>query len=601
MRIVENSKFRKDIMLIDLTEARKNPDQNLKISAYEALKPYKNNSSVYISFTSVDKIGINPTSKYNTPLGIYCYPLKEIWNRYKIDSLKSVGKAVPFAGESSYIWLIKEKTNIRELSLSEYSPRDYSTDREKLISYIENNPREFNKIFVYFSNYNLNRVKMFKRPKVSLKDFLNQDFDRLADEALVNTFAGKIWNITREIADSKQGKPSVQWNQILRRALDYDLVTDKQGRGIIHSAEPVQATFLYKGAFDVVKELLNKDYEKKPFWTDFSGLLAPSWLSEADIEVNGKPLTDMSSVTKNISVDLPILDGAYSENYYKDVQEYLQSILDGLEVNINGGITWNNGTFKRGVFSNSTWKNGTFLGEIFFNSVWQDGYLGKGSFESLSVVNSTWKDGIWDGAIGERSKILGGTIKKGRFEDCKLTNIKSFLINSLRDCVVKNSTFLKVLQEANNCNFIDCSLNLESVLNSISSVFSNVKFKGKYVDYSRLFNSIITDSNINTASIFSSEIYNSKLTDISIDFLGSLKDKKMIISKCNLTNCELKLSFEILKDLYKGNIKPEDIWDNSVWNEGYVYDINTSKFEKVKEEPMNYIMKMMEIANDKKS
>ena len=31
----------------------------------------------YISFTAIDKIGINPRSTYSTPVGIYCYPLNK--------------------------------------------------------------------------------------------------------------------------------------------------------------------------------------------------------------------------------------------------------------------------------------------------------------------------------------------------------------------------------------------------------------------------------------------------------------------------------------------------------------------------------------------
>jgi len=31
--------------------------------------------SLVVTYTNVDKVGINPKSKYNTPLGIYFYPL----------------------------------------------------------------------------------------------------------------------------------------------------------------------------------------------------------------------------------------------------------------------------------------------------------------------------------------------------------------------------------------------------------------------------------------------------------------------------------------------------------------------------------------------
>ena len=92
-------------------EARRNPDRNKRISAYDALKPYKDDPDMYITFTEIDKLGINPKSEFNTPIGIYCYPLKEIWVEYDIESKESIGKVVPFAGKHPYIWLIEKKNN----------------------------------------------------------------------------------------------------------------------------------------------------------------------------------------------------------------------------------------------------------------------------------------------------------------------------------------------------------------------------------------------------------------------------------------------------------------------------------------------------------
>jgi len=78
-----------------ISERRRNPDQNPRISAYDALLKYKDDSDMYISFTSKRKIGINPASDYNTPLSIYTYPLKEIWKGFDHKHKRIV---VPFAG-----------------------------------------------------------------------------------------------------------------------------------------------------------------------------------------------------------------------------------------------------------------------------------------------------------------------------------------------------------------------------------------------------------------------------------------------------------------------------------------------------------------------
>ena len=61
------------------SEKRRNPEMNPHISAWDYVDKYKNDPDVYISFTTIDKIGINPRSVYNTPNGIYCYPLREFY------------------------------------------------------------------------------------------------------------------------------------------------------------------------------------------------------------------------------------------------------------------------------------------------------------------------------------------------------------------------------------------------------------------------------------------------------------------------------------------------------------------------------------------
>jgi hypothetical protein len=90
-----------------IDEARKNPDLNPKISAYEFLYPYRNDDNAFISFMMTNKIGIKPSATYDeTPLGIYCYPLKEIWKAYRIDDKKSF-RVLPYAGDMEYVKLIK--------------------------------------------------------------------------------------------------------------------------------------------------------------------------------------------------------------------------------------------------------------------------------------------------------------------------------------------------------------------------------------------------------------------------------------------------------------------------------------------------------------
>lgn len=43
---------------------------------------YDFDEDYYLHFSEFNKIGNNPNSQYDTPQGIYLYPLKEYWNMF---------------------------------------------------------------------------------------------------------------------------------------------------------------------------------------------------------------------------------------------------------------------------------------------------------------------------------------------------------------------------------------------------------------------------------------------------------------------------------------------------------------------------------------
>lgn len=71
----------------------------------------------YISFTSIEKLGLNPSTSYATPAGIYAYPTGDSW--FKAAWAASVaGKgreqgAIPFATEQPFIQLFRVRTENR--------------------------------------------------------------------------------------------------------------------------------------------------------------------------------------------------------------------------------------------------------------------------------------------------------------------------------------------------------------------------------------------------------------------------------------------------------------------------------------------------------
>lgn len=75
-------------------------------SATEILEGYISDSDVpryFMQFSDTNKLGINPKSKYNTPLGIYSYPItKEMIEKFKIGKL-------PFAQKRKNIIIFKAR------------------------------------------------------------------------------------------------------------------------------------------------------------------------------------------------------------------------------------------------------------------------------------------------------------------------------------------------------------------------------------------------------------------------------------------------------------------------------------------------------------
>ena len=110
-----------------IAEARKRSDVNLTIPVNAYINKYfreveqsgdsVGNSVVlnlFVSLTAIPKLGINPRSHYNTPLGVYAYPaeyvVQKVGRKLPLDKL-------PFAGEEPWanIFRVKDDSNIIDL------------------------------------------------------------------------------------------------------------------------------------------------------------------------------------------------------------------------------------------------------------------------------------------------------------------------------------------------------------------------------------------------------------------------------------------------------------------------------------------------------
>ena len=180
----------------------------------------ENNEDVYITFVSEDKVGINPKSRYNTPIGVCTYPVKwtlEYTKKYNL----------PFMSTNPKKMKILKKTSDKVLD------RKFTEE-------------QFQKILV--DNY-----KFFKREiGVYQGGFTTDEFleylKLLGPASIVDSPFGKLMKLTRDSVDKNPKK----WTALLIK-LGFDIIEDS-GQGIIHESEPTQTIFLAPSSYKVIDE-----------------------------------------------------------------------------------------------------------------------------------------------------------------------------------------------------------------------------------------------------------------------------------------------------------------------------------------------------------
>lgn len=228
----------------EFTEARKNSERNPKTAINSVLQDYLNQaeklpgtsiSNLFVSFTKLPKLGINPKSGYNTPNGIYSYPVDYVIAKTGLTKSMDV---LPFAGDSPWanIFSVNSDANIIVLQ---------KVTKAMLESYIA-------------------LIKQNLLPKLGIEDNRYGFGIMLSDVEAQTSIPGEVlWRITGELGAIMAENASVGWNAVCR-SLGIDGFIDL-GDGIIHPSEKTQAVF-FKGTSDVI-ELIDRVANKySPYW-----------------------------------------------------------------------------------------------------------------------------------------------------------------------------------------------------------------------------------------------------------------------------------------------------------------------------------------------
>jgi hypothetical protein len=220
-----------------LSEKRAGGDNNPKVSAYEQLKQYKDDPNIFISFTAVDKIGVNPNSKFNTPLGVYTYPLSAIWSEFDHEQGKI---RVPFAGNQPNIYVVKAVVPPQSVADYDESSMERDVRRAGGITYRD-----------------LTDDPAYADDEERLTSWIDRGLEQGKASANSSHPFVIMWNTTRLLAKLYGAKDMVKWNYLLRR-LGYTGFLDV-GKGFIHPGEPKQCVFLTGTAFKPVDKIRNVD------------------------------------------------------------------------------------------------------------------------------------------------------------------------------------------------------------------------------------------------------------------------------------------------------------------------------------------------------
>jgi len=224
-----------------ITELRRNPEQNQQrdrgYQTVQQLLQGRDLTNIGVSMTEIAKLGINPRSKYNTPIGIYFYPADYY--------LKQQGR-VPFQERAPYVNVFEYEGRV--LNTTNYSNKDFEQDIAGL-------------------------KKLYPQHEAGIDYDWEQCLDPDLNDfsPLVDIPAGWIWFVVWRLSDNILGDmaettepqapaTSVKWNHVLRQ-LGYDAVVDP-GHEVIHKGEPTQGVVLNPRVIRPITQIQNQQGAK---------------------------------------------------------------------------------------------------------------------------------------------------------------------------------------------------------------------------------------------------------------------------------------------------------------------------------------------------
>ena len=175
----------------------------------------------------IPKIGLNPGTSYETPAGVYFYPLTPEYCQKLIDN------RLPFVSDNPYFGIVKLK---------------HLDEPDKWLKFIQTR----------ISHASINLLSSFtkKFPKAAEKMNLSGKHKNFSRDA-------QIFDITYFESQKATGKSTSAWNKILR---NHGIVgIYDAGNKIIHPSEPTQLVCLSPEAYETVGIWATKELRREKF------------------------------------------------------------------------------------------------------------------------------------------------------------------------------------------------------------------------------------------------------------------------------------------------------------------------------------------------
>ena len=287
---MKNSEIREFIkeVLVEITRYEKETgrkyDSSAIIESYvrdEVPPPYA------FTMTSIPKVGINPKTYFNTPAGIFFYPLD------KMHYTQLMTNTLPYASNAPYCSLLKPNYSGKWL-IMHADGRDEATEQDKVAAI----------------NLALDELK---RPSTTsaipihsnareVEEFVFNRGSHVRQHGSIDSF---IFDLSFWMTRNSQ-RQTVAWTNFLRK-LGYVGIYD-HGNSILHPGEPWQGVLLEARAYEVINTFETSDIRKATrFWSQEK--IDTTIAAKADREEKIRKIWE-----KNIDSDDPNFLAAIIEN-----------------------------------------------------------------------------------------------------------------------------------------------------------------------------------------------------------------------------------------------------------------------------------------------